>query len=502
MRAPLLVLTVWSTAAAAEVPDVVSFVAIARDEAVRLRWTNPADHSGVLILRAAEAIDAAPADGVTYSVGQSLGNAVVVYADADSVVATFDDAALVNGTRYRYRIYNLDALTRYSSGNVPTSSGVDATPSSGTGTTSKWCYAVGAAAVMQPVADLGAGVFFAGNAGTVNASNTAAGSAADGDERWRPLRLPGSVQARFPVVTLYQEAQKTILTGDSSGHAYAVNAATGALRWTALAGASLGDAIVAQPVVQLRAYADAAFAAANPNRDLIFFATRNASAVSNTVYALDAPSGVEVWRYAPGDLDVVNGGMLVDYEGNRLFVASRSNAGTQQSLRVLDSLTGAYLTGFSLGDIDTGVVLNTSLNQALVATTSGAVWGIALGDLSVAFQVAVGPPASWPFPAGNGFIVSLTSGAVQRWSVSGASTELMWTAAVADPSGVNLDYVAQVAYVGSSDGKVHQLSLATGADQLQLDLADGTTGTPSIDTVSRRMHVGTLGGHVCALALP
>ena len=78
----------------------------------------------------------------------------------------------------------------------------------------------------------------------------------------------------------------------------------------------------------------------------------------------------------------------------------------------------------------------------------------------------------------------------------------MWTTPVVNPSGVNLEYTAQVAYVGSTDGKLHQLSLATGVDQLQVDLGDDGVGTPSIDTAAMRLHVGTLGGHVCALPLP
>jgi hypothetical protein len=56
--------------------------------------------------------------------------------------------------------------------------------------------------------------------------------------------------------------------------------------------------------------------------------------------------------------------------------------------------------------------------------------------------------------------------------------------------------------VGSADGKLHQLSLATGADQLQIDLGDDGVGTPSIDVTAGRIHVGTLGGHVCAVPLP
>lgn len=501
MRLPALAVLYGATAAAA-VPDVGSFAAISRNETVRLLWTNPADHSGVLVLRATEPISATPVDGVTYTAGATIGNATVAYADSQSSVSVFDDSGRTNGVKYHYRIHNIDAQTRYSSGNVPSSSGLSSTPASGAGTSPKWCYALGAAAVMQPIGDRGAGVFFAGNGGTINASRYSSDAAADGDERWRPVALTSAVQGRFPVVTLWGDTAKTILTGDGTGHAYAIDASTGTLAWTGLSGEPLGDAIVAQPVVQLRAYANAAYVAAHPERDLVFFATRNTSTTGNAVFALDGSTGAEVWRYAPGDLDAVSGGMMVDYSGNRVFVAARSNGGTQPSLHVLDSLTGARVAALSLGDFDTGVVLNPTSGQALAASAAGSVYGIALSDLSIAFQASVGAPASWPFPAGTGFIVSLTSGAVERWTVSGATASRSWTTAIADPSGVTLEYGAQVAYVGSSDGRLHQLSLATGADQQQIDFADGAVGAPSIDTLSKRLYAGTVGGHVCAFELP
>lgn len=501
MKTSALVLSLCAASASAAGPDVSQFSALATDGAVRLRWSNPTGHAGVMILRATTEVVATPVDGLTYAVDAALGNATVAYA-AGATPVTFLDAGRTNGTKVHYRIHSRNDLGQWSAGLVPSSSGLSATPRAATGSNPRWCTAIGTSAVMQPVVDVGVGVYFAGNGGSVNAAITNAGQADDGDERWRPITLLGNVQGRFPVVTLYGRSTKAILTGDSSGRGWAYDASTGAQLWAALAQVPMGDAIIAQPAVQLRAYANAAYATANPATDLVFFATRNGNALTNAVVAVYGSTGALAWTYVPGDLDVINGGMFVDYVNNRLWVASRSNGGTQQSLRVLDSLTGAKLAGFSVGDVDNGVVRNPSSNQALVANTAGVVTGVDLDALTIAFQQSVGAANSWPFPIGTGFIVSLASGAVERWSVSGATATRLWTTGVTNPTGVNLEYTAQVAYVGSTDGKLHQLSLATGADQLQIDLGDDGVGTPSIDVTASRIHVGTLGGHVCAVPLP
>lgn len=500
MKSVLLIAVLAATPAVAG-PDVTSFSALATDGAVRLRWSNPAGHVGVMVLRATSEISATPTHGQTYADGETLGNATVAHSAGASSVTVLDTGR-ANGTTLHYRIYSRNVLGVWSSGNAPSSAGLTATPRAATGNNARWCTAIGTSAVMQPVVDVGVGVYFAGNGGTVNAAVTAAGQAGDGDERWRPIALPGNVQGRFPVVTLHGRSTKAILTGDSSGRGYAYDATTGAQIWAALENSPMGDAILAQPAVQLRDYANAAYVAVNPATDLVFFATRNASATSNKVVAIYGATGSLAWIYAPGDLDVINGGLFVDYTSNRLWVASRSNDGTQDSLRVLDSLTGARLAGYKLGDIDTGVVRNPSGNQAVVVNTIGTVTGIGLDGLSVGFQQYVGAATSWAFPVGTGFIVSLASGAVERWNVTGGTATRLWTTPIENPTGVNLEYNAQVAYAGSSDGKLHQLSLATGADQLQLDLGDDGVGTPSIDVSAGRIHVGTLGGHVCAIPLP
>ena len=135
MKAAILA-ALCSTVAWAQT-DVIGFAALSRDGAVRLRWTNPKVHSGVLILRATAPIAASPVNGVTYLQGATLGNATVAYVDSQSTASTFEDTGRVNGTAYHYRIHNLTDRTEYSSGNVPTSAGLTSTPTSGTGSAAR-----------------------------------------------------------------------------------------------------------------------------------------------------------------------------------------------------------------------------------------------------------------------------------------------------------------------------------------------------------------------------
>jgi hypothetical protein len=59
-------------------------------------------------------------------------------------------------------------------------------------------------------------------------------------------------------------------------------------------------------------------------------------------------------------------------------------------------------------------------------------------------------------------------------------------------------------WVGSSDGKVHQLRLSDGVDEKQVTVGDGTAavGTPTWDGASGWMYVGTAAGKVFAIPTP
>ncbi len=501
--------TTGTLTTAAAPPDVVSLVAISGLNRNRLVWTNPSLHEGVIILRSTgSAPSTAPVKGTQYAVNAALGNATVVYSDTGgSTTSTFTNTGLTNGTRYYYRVYNHHQHFTYASGNVPSSSGVFSEPTSRTGSSPLWCYSTGLPTVQMPVTETGGAVLSENNQGQVISSLSSTNAAIDGDERWRPVQLGAAVQARAPIAPFVDRTGNFVVTGDQSGKTYLISSATGSVVWTGNGGAAIGDAVQAPAGAQLYSYAGAAFQAANgppalaAKRDLIYFATRSTtSKTNNRVVALSSVNGALVWSYQPGNLDIINGGMMVDYTNNRLFVAARSNSNTQSSLRVLNSMTGALVAQLSLGDIDTGVVKDG--NQAYVINNAGTAYGINLTTLTVAWSANVGATSTYLWPLGGAFIASVKTGTVARWNVTGTSATLGWSRAVAGPAGLRYHNGLQKFFVGSSDGKIHQLHPTTGVDEKQLVVSSQGIGAPHLDEVLNRIHVGGLDGRVCSFQLP
>jgi outer membrane protein assembly factor BamB len=506
------------------VPEVDALVAIAGQNRNTLVWSNPSEHDGVLVLRAVgTAPHTAPEPGRRYAAGETLGNATVVYSDEVSVASTVEDTGLTNGTAYVYRVHNHDTLYRYSPGNAPHSLGLKSTPTSRAAGQPLWCYSVGFSTLQQPITELGVGIFSANTSGrvTANLTNTAT-PVLDGNERWRPVQLLGAVQSRFPIVPLSGLSGQYIVTGDMAGYAQVIRTDTGEFLWRS--STPLGT-IQSFPVVQLHdtASTNAAYKAAFPGRDLAFFATRLSTGTGNKVVALDAATGAPVWTYAPGDLGMVSGGMLIDYAYNRLYVGARSNGGALASLRILDSLTGTELARLSLGDIDFGLVrYGSAVNLALVTNSDGTVYGVDMVGMKVSWSAAVAsrPSASVPAfsqfarPVNGGFVVSIlgatdAEGRVERWSVTTSSTgttvKKLWSTPIPSPSG-SFSFTSggvQRLYVGGKDEKLHELDITTGVDGKQLSLPGALAiGTPTVDHTVSRLHVGTQDGRICAFPVP
>jgi PQQ-like domain len=505
-------------------PEVDTFVALAGPNRNTLLWNNPpADHDGVLVLRAVGAApNTVPVPGQRYVQGAALGNATVVYSDELSVASSFVDTGLTNGTAYYYRLFNHDALYRYSPGNIPSSLGLKSIPTGRGPGQPLWCYSVGVSTLQQPITEVGVGIFTSNNSGrvTANLTNTATPEL-DGDERWRPVLLQGAVQSRFPVVPLKGLSGQYIIVGDQAGYTYAIRTDTGEVLWTGNNGVSLG-LIQSFPVTQLYDYANAAYQAAHPGRDLAIFATRLSTGTNNKVVALNAATGAPVWTYAPGDLGMVSGGMLVDYTYNRLYVGARSNGGALASLRILDSLTGNEVARLSLGDIDFGIIRYGSLPVALVTNSDGTVYGLDMNTMTVAWSKAVAtrPSPSVPAfsqfarPVTSGFVVSINGatsadGWVERWSVNTNTTPATvtrnWSTPIQSPSGSFTATVGGVQrlYVGGKDEKLHELNMTTGVDGKQISIPGAVAiGAPTVDTTVNRLHVGTQDGRVCAFQVP
>jgi outer membrane protein assembly factor BamB len=440
-----------------------------------------------------------------------VGTASVVYAGDLSGASRWADTSVVNGTEYFYRVYNFDDLHRYAAGNAPSSFGLRARPQARGAGAPLWCYTVGLSTFNQPITEAGVGIYSAFNNSVIaNLFNTSTATA-DGDERFRPVSLQGTIGSRFPVVPLHGLSGQYLLVGTQDGYMYALNSQTGAVLWTGDGGQPLGK-IQSFPVTQLYDYANAAYKAAG-TRDLVFFATRlDASPTGNKVIALNAATGQRVWLYQPNDLDMVSGGMMVDYTNNLLFVAARSNGNTQASLRILNTLTGQEVARLSLGDIDFSVVRLAATNQALVTANDGTVSGVGLTSYKVEWSMKLpSTPTNYARPLGAGFFATLSSGAVEYYLLQkradGTTTAARsWTTPVPSPTG-SFSYLLNSStsrvYVGSSDGKVHELDGSTGVDLKQVSLGSAQRiGMPTVDSTVGRLHVGTQDGRVCAFQVP
>lgn len=490
-------------------PNVAVLTAVSGIGQNTLRWNNVAPHRGVVVVRVngAGPLNCTPSNGTTYAVGATCGNGQVVYAETPAspvAASSFTHTGLPNGSAVTYRVYAFATYANtpvYGTGQVPSAAGLTSTPTTKVSPSPQWCLSTGFPNLAQPSTELGAAAFSAGNAGVVTANRTLTGTPAqDGQERFRPVQLGAAVQSRYPVVPLQGRAGTFFVTGDQAGNVWVIDAQSGAtvLRRSA---ASLGfTGIQAQVGVQLFAFANAAFRAAQPGRDLLFVASRNATG-TNRVVALSSVDGSTVWTSSTTDLGPVSGGMLVDYDTNRLWVATGSGAGTP-TLRVYDALTGAQLASRDVGNVSSGVVRDFASAQAYVVNQTGTAFGFSLATFAQVWTVAgLGTPASFLWPLGNGFLVS-SNNTVRRFGVAGAVVSQLWSAPILGATGVTVDYQDQKVWVGSSSGSLSRLRLDTGANEASLAVGSTLLSAPALDKTARRLHVGTNDGRVCAFALP
>jgi outer membrane protein assembly factor BamB len=522
---------------------------------VTLNFTYPCassatcSYQGALIARknGASAPTFAPNDGSIYTVDTQpvFGETVVSnddsFVDPPTVVTVLDENGPDNivspGTQYTYKAYTRDNVSIAGAANPAAphySFGASATltTATGGGTSKNWSYKTAGSALAPPGLDPGNKVIVASDDNNLHSMNAGSGA-----RNYKPAGATGTtggpVQTRPAVisqgdtqlidcdpVTLGNQPCDVAYVGSNDGRVYAFNAITGQLIWSTPAPGSLGSLVAVGGIIQggisaqLKNFAGGSF---TPTTDLLFVGTRELSATANKVYALNGSTGAIVWTFSPGNMDAVNSTPAVDYATNVIWVSTLSNGATQPSLWKIDSLTGAGISNFSLGDISGSPTLNLFNTVVYVVTDSGDLVAVRNDVPSCANTFASGSTSGTGFPipvaasSSNDsiFFTTTTAGAgtIRKTSFTynpacGGET-FVAAGGYSNPSGIGVistpiwNPQTGFIYVGSSDGNLYKISPADGSVAGTRIVNTGfTIGDPSVDVFLNRLLVGDTQGRI------
>lgn len=351
----------------------------------------------------------------------------------------------------------------------------------------------------------------------------------------------------------------SVIGGDQGGQVFSVDAVAGTSNWTWDLTSLGGEHIQAPVAAQLRAYSNGL------STDLLFVATLNSTGTvaagqicggtaetNNKLFALEASTGAVVWVFnnpmfsnpsppgpavpCPYSMDRVSGMPYVDYARNQIYVTSRAgSAGDQPSLWVIDTLTGDLKKSLALGHIDGSPTLSydgTTIYVNGTTSTTSTLYGVNADTTTWGVGNVNAVRWSFPLPAADvvvkGFVwedwqtrgrlyfstskgFPVTNGD-SVWAVQDGSATPLWQTEVA---GASTPLPLGALYVGSSDGRLHQLDLSTGTDSKQFPATgnlDNASTAPSLGPVSTEWNpatgdynwvfVSTSGGKVYKINVP
>jgi outer membrane protein assembly factor BamB len=333
-----------------------------------------------------------------------------------------------------------------------------------------------------------------------------------------------------------------VIGGDQGGKIYALNGGTGLPMWTEYSTDSGNPRpIQAAVAVQLALWGDLDpnfRAQYGGNTDVIFAASMNGLATTdNKLFAIKATNGALAWSFngtvEPGTTVYEATGMpAVSYELNRVYLATKAASG--RSLWVINSLTGSSVAcpACNLGVLDSSPSLNLPETRLYVGSggvglaTAGNLYALDTGDLTLKWTFDLTPGSSDCFTDNGclkGFVsedwtvipsrlyFTTTTGKVMCVETNGETVDVCqgWPA-MATPypvsvvgAGTPLVAGMKKLFVGSSDGRVHQIDPATGTDerQVDIDLTPKIVGDVSTTWLGTEIFVGTEDGKIYQIDL-
>jgi outer membrane protein assembly factor BamB len=251
---------------------------------------------------------------------------------------------------------------------------------------------------------------------------------------------------------------------------------------------------------------------------LLILGTRNpGTRTENEVLGISASTGVVIWRLKGNvgivpPLDMTSSTPLIDYRRNAIWLTSRSADSTKQpSLWEIDANAGNVLTSLNLGDTDSSPVLTPGGEVLFLGNNAGTLFAIdpSNGTTLATFDGDDGAVRGAPAIVKSNptyQIVFSSSSKVQEVSFDVRTNTFtrIWNTSIASPSTpLHLVGLSRI-YVGSSDGKIHELDAVTGSDRKQRSVNPKPTivGAPIGDTSLSRIYACATDQHIYAFAVP
>jgi hypothetical protein len=533
------------------VQNVSNLTATAGNASVALNWTMPTpitgstlleDYMGVVILRRTNLpVDklSAPADGTTPTLGQTLNTGCVIFISTLKTVTSYTDNAAntpaacgapANGTMYFYKVFAYDTAHNYGTSGTAAVGGsvftteISAMPSAATPYSSAWMAATYSTTLAAPAVFPGSVVMGGSQTDqlfTINAST--------GFPKYPSISLGGAISGRSPVIDSGDSSlgQNVVYVAGQDGLVYAVATDTGQILWVKNPTGSTANLFQGAPSVLVKKFASSSYLRST---DLVVVGTHNGGTTTgNQVVALDGNTGATVWQKIGGaggvsSMDIISSTPEIDYNNDAIWVTSHANGGTTQpSLWKFEANTGAVLSTLNLNNIDSSPTLTDAGDVLFVGNNLGVLYAInpLTGAQLARFPAAgngadgaiTGFPAIVNFTSPYQVVFSTVGATVPNGHVQmvtftkpntfGAATS--WQTAINAPSSPLGFAGLSTIYVGSGDGRIHELVASSGADSKQRVCntgQPGMVGDITLDTVLMRVYASTTDQRMYGFTFP